>query len=128
MDHRELQVEFGDIHEKNLQQLRKLNSSIFPVRYNDKYYNDVLRTPREFTQYAFLNGFVIGAICCRVEPLPDEGGSSLVVGAPPQYLSLEAAAALGGGRLYIMTLGVLAAYRSRGVGAKMFRLALANLE
>ena len=31
-------IEFGNITEANLDQLRKLNLSTFPVRYNDKFY------------------------------------------------------------------------------------------
>ena len=44
---------------------------------------------------AYYQGFVIGAICCRIEP--GEGGRK---------------------KLYIMTLGVLAAYRKRGIGER----------
>ena len=44
------QVEFGDIHEQNLEQLRKLNLGIFPVRYNAKFYTNILNTPNDFTQ------------------------------------------------------------------------------
>lgn len=44
------QVEFGDIHEQNLEQLKKLNLAIFPVRYNQKFYKNMLNTPKEFTQ------------------------------------------------------------------------------
>jgi len=46
----DLAVEFGNINEANLEQLRKLNISIFPVRYNDKFYQNVLLTRPEVTQ------------------------------------------------------------------------------
>jgi hypothetical protein len=46
----ELAVDFGNINEANLDQLRKLNISIFPVRYNDKFYQNILTTPVEVTQ------------------------------------------------------------------------------
>lgn len=42
-------VEFGEINEANLDQLRKLNVSVFPVRYNEKFYTGVLTTPKEVT-------------------------------------------------------------------------------
>lgn len=39
---KDLQVTFGDITEKNLGQVKMLNSVVFPVRYNDRFYNDLL--------------------------------------------------------------------------------------
>ena len=105
-------LEFGDIHKNNVEQLRKLNLVTFPVRYNEKFYTNILNTPPEFTQvpsansvdrpspaldhhlwhplvltraytciptavvpgnpasrlqFAYWNGFVVGAICSRVE-------------------------------------------------------------
>ena len=53
--HTYVQVDFGDIHDQNLEQLRKLNLGTFPVRYNAKFYSNILNTPKEFTQ-----------VCCRV--------------------------------------------------------------
>ena len=38
----ELPVVYGPVTEKNIEQLRKLNTSIFPVNYDDKFYKDVL--------------------------------------------------------------------------------------
>lgn len=50
------------------------------------------------SKFAYWNGFVIGAVCTRIEPSVDRPGKS---------------------RMYIMTLGVLAAYRGRNVGTKL---------
>ena len=44
-------VTFGAIEEGNLVELRKLNDVTFPVRYNDKFYAEVLATRPEFTKY-----------------------------------------------------------------------------
>ncbi len=41
------EAEFGDLTEKNIGLLRLLNQSIFPVRYNDKFYKDLLLPGRE---------------------------------------------------------------------------------
>ena len=38
-----LSISFGDVTEKNLGQLKVLNSVVFPVKYNDKFYNDLLQ-------------------------------------------------------------------------------------
>ncbi len=46
----DLAIEYGNINEANLEQLRKLNISIFPVRYGDKFYQNVLATRPEVTQ------------------------------------------------------------------------------
>ena len=54
-----VQVDFGDIHDQNLEQLRKLNLGTFPVRYNAKFYSNILNTPKEFTQVCWrVDGWV----------------------------------------------------------------------
>jgi hypothetical protein len=45
-----VEINFGAINEQNVEQLRKLNLSIFPVRYNPKFYQNVITTPTEVTQ------------------------------------------------------------------------------
>lgn len=44
-------ITFGDITEDNVHHLRKMNTSIFPVRYHDKFYIDVSSANPDFTQY-----------------------------------------------------------------------------
>ena len=39
-----LEVEFGEVHEKNIGQLKLINSIVFPVKYNDQFYRGLLRT------------------------------------------------------------------------------------
>lgn len=93
---KELKVEIGDITPANLQQLRLLNVATLPVRYSDKFYNDLLHIyDRDYLKFAFVNGFVVGGVCARVEDHPDNSTKK---------------------RLYIMTLNVLAAYRRKGIG------------
>lgn len=93
-------VTFDSVREKNLMQLRKINSSIFPIRYQDKFYKDALNSG-EFTKLAFYGDIYVGAVACRLEKRPT-----------------------GGQRLYIMTLGVLAPYRRRGIGSKLLHHSL----
>eukprot|EP00966_Prymnesium_polylepis_P336431 7391572-Prymnesium_polylepis.2 len=45
-------ISFGQVTEKNVEQLRKLNLSVFPVRYNDKFYTDIATV--NATQYTSL--------------------------------------------------------------------------
>jgi N-alpha-acetyltransferase 50 len=82
-------------------QLRKINTAVFPIKYNDGFYQDVLkRNDSELNKFAFSNEFVIGAVCARVEDIDQVSEKK---------------------RLYIMTLAVLAAYRGRGIGSDLLQ-------
>ena len=75
-----------------------INQACFPVKYTDDFYKEIVaQKSMELSKFAYVNGSVVGAICCRVEPIPGSNRN----------------------RLYIMTLGVLAAYRSFGVGSQL---------
>jgi len=53
-------------------QLRKVNLACFPVSYNDAFYRSVVTLKDEdLCKFAYWNGFVVGAVCTRVEPHPD---------------------------------------------------------
>lgn len=82
-------------------QLRRINSVVFPIQYNDGFYQEVLkRNNEELNKFAYSNEFVIGAMCARVEDMEQNSGKK---------------------RLYIMTLAVLAAYRGRGIGSELLQ-------
>jgi hypothetical protein len=40
-------IDLGDLTDKNVGQLKILNAAIFPVKYNDKFYTDLLLPARE---------------------------------------------------------------------------------
>jgi ribosomal protein S18 acetylase RimI-like enzyme len=96
-------VELGEVTVHNIRQLKKLNTVVFPVSYNDKFYKDVLLAG-ELARLAYYNDLVVGGVCCRVDLTE------------------------GQRRLYIMTLGCLAPYRRLGIGTKMWNHVLNYVE
>lgn len=108
----DLPITWKDVTKENVQQLQRLNTNIFPVKYHEAFYKEALNAPDGFFKLAFFKNLLVGAVCCRIEPhgsTPDQSqGNSL----SPLYSSV-------GSRLYIMTLGVLAPYRERGIGKKL---------
>ncbi|OQR92283.1 acetyltransferase, GNAT family protein [Achlya hypogyna] len=92
---------FGPITTTNVGMLRVLNTVIFPVHYNDNFYIDIVETPRGLSKYGYIDGMAVGAICCRIETTHQ-----------------------GRERVYIMTLGVLAAYRQQHVGTALLESVL----
>ncbi|XKL65058.1 hypothetical protein PGB90_005144 [Kerria lacca] len=95
-------IELGDITPHNIKQLKRLNTVVFPVSYNEKFYKDVLEAG-ELAKLAYYNDIVVGAVCCRID--------------------LEI-----GRRLYIMTLGCLYPYRRLGIGTMMVQHVLNYVE
>lgn len=61
----------------NIGQLRKLNSVVFPVRYPEAFYKDVLAdNVRDFCKLAYYQSTCVGAICCKVVPPAKDGKDS----------------------------------------------------
>mmetsp|Transcript_9974 Transcript_9974/g.18726 ORF Transcript_9974/g.18726 Transcript_9974/m.18726 type:complete len:169 (-) Transcript_9974:235-741(-) len=100
---KEIEIDFGGITNDNLEQLRIINSTSLPVSYPDGFYKDVVAAKDEsLNKFAYHNGFVIGAICCRIQKDGDASSNSS-----------------GSSKIYIMTLGVLPSYRGRNVGTRL---------
>ena len=73
-------------------------------------------------KYAYYHGFVIGSICSRIEPIlisADGSPSHIVSSAEPVSQPAVESCKTMKKRIYIMTLGVLAAYRGYGVGQQL---------
>ncbi|KIJ67944.1 hypothetical protein HYDPIDRAFT_107487 [Hydnomerulius pinastri MD-312] len=84
-------VSFASLTSQNLGTVRKLNSVLFPIKYSEKYYQDILQPEVEaFCQLVYYNDVPVGNICCRFDK----------------------------NDLYLTTLGVLAPYRSRKLGSQ----------
>ncbi|KAK9828018.1 hypothetical protein WJX81_000573 [Elliptochloris bilobata] len=93
-----LPLTYVPIGEQHLSKLKLLNSVIFPINYQDKLYRQCILF--EHTQGALCEGELVGAIACRLEQKE------------------------GCARLYIVTLGVLAAFRGQGIGTHLLSCAL----
>ncbi|TFK68664.1 acyl-CoA N-acyltransferase [Pluteus cervinus] len=94
-------ISFTSLTPNNLGTVRKLNSVLFPIRYSEKFYNDVLLSEvEEFCKLVYYNDVPVGTICCRLEKKENRAN------------------------LYLMTMGILAPYRSRGLGSQTLEAVL----
>ncbi|KAI9023002.1 acyl-CoA N-acyltransferase [Phycomyces nitens] len=87
-------ISLANVTERNIDQLVRLNVKIFPVIYNTKFYDLVLKAG-PFAQMVTVNNVCVGGICCRIEENPLDPSLSSV---------------------YIQTLGVLKAFQRLGLG------------
>jgi len=67
---REVSISLDGVRDKNVMQLKKLNTALFPVRYNDKYYADALASG-DFTKLGlytplFLFFYIYMCVCVCV--------------------------------------------------------------
>ncbi len=77
----------------NVAQLSSLNSALFPVSYSNRFYEELLAAPADLVRLVFEDDVLVAAVCCAVD----------------------------GDALYVMTLGVLAPYRERGIGTALVK-------
>ncbi|RSH91412.1 hypothetical protein EHS25_009711 [Saitozyma podzolica] len=86
--------------------LRKLNSVVIPIVYSEKFYKDVLDPSLDdINKLIYYADIPVGACCCRFENLASSSKEK-----PPT--------------LVILTLAVLAPYRSQGLGRALLLNAL----
>jgi ribosomal protein S18 acetylase RimI-like enzyme len=87
-------VTFASLTPNNLGTVRKLNSVLFPIKYTEQFYSEILLPEVEdFCKLIYYNDIPVGTICCRLE---SKGSAS---------------------HLYLLTMGILAPYRSLGIGS-----------
>eukprot|EP00931_Biecheleriopsis_adriatica_P076842 TRINITY_DN50507_c0_g1_i1.p1 TRINITY_DN50507_c0_g1~~TRINITY_DN50507_c0_g1_i1.p1 ORF type:complete len:189 (+),score=48.06 TRINITY_DN50507_c0_g1_i1:57-623(+) len=92
-----LKLDFGNLTEKNVGQLKKLNLSTFPVLYQEKFYTDLVKS-FEYCRLGYFADVLVSAICARLEERKE-----------------------GGKGLYIMTLSVLKPYRERTLASQLLQ-------
>lgn len=90
----DLEVDFICLTETNVSELKFINNVIFPIKYKDTVYQQMVACG-DVSQLAYYRGTLVGAIGCNLENTPE------------------------GVKLYIITLGVLAPYRNMGIGGKL---------
>ncbi|KAF9521536.1 acyl-CoA N-acyltransferase [Crepidotus variabilis] len=94
-------VTFASITSNNLGTVRKLNSVLFPIKYSEKFYTDILSPEVEdFCKLVYYNDIPVGTICCRLEEKDQQNV------------------------MYLMTMGILAPYRARKLGSQSLELIL----
>jgi N-alpha-acetyltransferase 50 len=108
MASQKVEIHTRPINVQNIGLLKEINAATLPVSYAEKFYTDIVKTPKEITHYAYSGSVCIGAICCRVET--------------------EVSGKEDKSRVYIMTLGVLAPYRNRGVGRELLEGVLEHVD
>jgi len=152
-----LALSYDALREKNLALFRKLNAVLFPVAYSDKFYADCMAAGkvtqmgarstarrrraqcraglggqrRAYPTSADPSAFracLRFSHCCA--PAAYTLPTDMLVGGIASRYERPAGGAAGGGatRLYIMSLGVLAPYRGRGVGQRLLVRALAEAQ
>ena len=93
-------IKFGDLNEKNLEQFRILNYVNLPVIYSEDFYRRLTAYTR-YSKLAYLKDILVGAISCK-EDTQDDGSKAV----------------------YIMTITVLKPYRRFGIASQLLEQAI----
>jgi hypothetical protein len=89
---KKLDIKFGDLTDKNVEQFRILNYLNLPVIYSEDFYRRLTSYVR-YSKLAYLKDVLVGAISCKEDNFE---GESVV---------------------YIMTITILKPYRRYGIGS-----------
>ena len=97
-----LDIKFGELNDKNLEQFRVLNYMTLPVVYSEDFYRRLTSYSR-YSKLAYLKDVLIGAVSCKEDTNDD--GSKVV---------------------YIMTITVLKPYRRYGIASQLLEQAITD--
>jgi|ERR1700722_14593556 len=113
-------ISFASLTPNNIGTVRKLNSVLFPIKYSERFYQDLLlpevenfcklgtyrRMPEAkdvLNQSVYYNDIPVGTICCRLENKDDQS------------------------HLYLMTMGILAVSRKSTFSTRYIEVHLRSL-
>jgi len=110
----------------NIDDLRKVYISTFPLSYNSEFYNDIINTyPKGLSRVATYHNIVVGGICCRLEKkslkdmrhnIPTTNQHLTLTQQINQLNSLKL---LNTYSCYIMAIAVLEPYQNLSIGSKL---------
>ena len=104
---------FQPVSPENVHVLQRLHQIVFPIRYNTRFYADVVHVhPTHLSQLVYDKHECVGAICSRKEPI------LMPLMTQAEHVSY---------RVYVMTLAVLAAYRRQKLGSKLLQTLLHSI-
>ena len=111
-----LNASLKSITEDNLKELKKLNLLLFPnIYFSPNFYKDVT-VSGFYSRLAYIGETPVGVVCCSLE-----GPQQQQQQQQPQQQQLQQQQPKQKFDLLVMTIGVLALYRSEGVGSLMMR-------
>ena len=88
-------IAVDDLTPNHIGTFKKLHQVIFPIEISPSFYKDALNTTLTVSKLGYFNDIPVACFCAKIQPEKN------------------------GARVYLMTFGVLAAYRNLGLGAKM---------
>eukprot|EP00762_Andalucia_godoyi_P003216 ANDGO_00992.mRNA.1 putative N-acetyltransferase san len=136
-------IEFRPLEVGDLGAFYRLNSVTFPVQYSSGFYRSIQENWLHLTLGAFAGYVLVGAISCRLvrhcrdlqvesQQIQRPSQPPSIAREPPVNSSSSSSSGDGGDGaegaceddekrfdMYVMTLGVLAPYRERGVGSAL---------
>ncbi|ORX57863.1 acyl-CoA N-acyltransferase [Piromyces finnis] len=111
------------VTKNNIDDLRKVYVSTFPLSYNSDFYNDILNEyPKALSRVATYHNIVVGGICCRLEKktLKDIRQDMPTVSSDLSFSQqINNLKLLNTYTCYIMAISVLDLYQDSSIGSRL---------